>query len=207
MKSIPDHAVIRISEIWNKAAMADFPLHTRATAPFEAKPILDQAGQAMGYIPALLAQMAEAPALLEGYAALSAIFRKTGFSPAEQQLILLVVSVEHESHYCAPAHTVRARDADLDEDHIAAARERRPIADPRLEALRAFTVRLVRERGFVADADLDAFLAAGFTRANALEIVLAVGLKTLSNYVNHIAETPLDPPLIADAFAAGRRVA
>ncbi|MFZ5670594.1 MAG: carboxymuconolactone decarboxylase family protein [Pseudomonadota bacterium] len=187
--------------------MADFPLHTRATAPFEAKPILDQAAQAMGYVPALLAQMAEAPALLEGYTTLSAIFRRSGFSPAEQHLILLAVSVEHDSHYCAPAHTVRARDADLDETHIVATRERRPIGDARLEALRAFTVRLVRERGFVADADLDAFLAAGFTRANALEIVLAIGLKTLSNYVNHIAETPLDPPLVADAFVAGRRVA
>ncbi|MDP1630015.1 MAG: carboxymuconolactone decarboxylase family protein [Caulobacter sp.] len=187
--------------------MADFPLHSRATAPFEAKPILEQAGQAMGYIPALLAQMAEAPALLEGYAALSAIFRKTGFTAQEQQLVLLTVSVENDSHYCTPAHTVRARDADLDADVIAAIREGRPITAPRFEALRRFTILMIRDRGFVADADLDAFTGAGFTRANALEIILAVGLKTLSNYVNHIAETPLDPPMIADAFAAGRRVA
>jgi alkylhydroperoxidase family enzyme len=66
---------------------------------------------------------------------------------------------------------------------------------------------MIRERGFVADADLEAFMAAGFTRANAMEIILAVGLKTLSNYVNHIAETPLDPPLVADAFTAGRHAA
>ena len=185
--------------------MAQFPLHTRATAPFEAKPILDQAAQTMGYVPALLAQMAEAPALLEGYAALSAIFRKTGLSPAEQQLVLLTASVEHDSHYCTPAHTVRARDAAIDEATLDAVRAGRPVADPRLEALRAFTVRMIRDRGFLADADLDAFVAAGFTRANALEIILAVGLKTLSNYVNHIAETPLDPPLVADAVE--RRVA
>ncbi len=185
--------------------MAQFPLHTRATAPFEAKPILDQAGQAIGYVPALLAQMAEAPALLEGYAALSAIFRKTGFTPAEQQLVLLTASVEHDSHYCTPAHTVRARAAAIDEATLTAVRAGRPVADPRLEALRLFTVRMIRERGFLADADLDAFVAAGFTRANALEIILAVGLKTLSNYVNHLAETPLDPPLVADAV--GRRVA
>ena len=133
--------------------MAQFPLHTRATAPFEAKPILDQAGQAIGYVPALLAQMAEAPALLEGYAALSAIFRKTGFTPAEQQLVLLTASVEHDSHYCTPAHTVRARAAAIDEATLAAVRAGRPVADPRLEALRLFTVRMIRERGFLADAD------------------------------------------------------
>lgn len=187
--------------------MADFPLHTRATAPFAAKPILEEAGRTIGYIPNLVAQMAEAPALLEGYASLAAIFRKTDFTARERALILLAVSVEHDSHYCTPAHTVRARDAALDADAIEAVRERRPLVDPKLEALRTFTVKMVRERGFLADADIAAFEAAGFTRANALEIILAVGLKTLSNYVNHIAETPLDPPLVADAFAAGRRAA
>ena len=205
MTVMPDHGIIATRREAHKRRMAQFPLHTRATAPFEAKPILDQAAQTMGYVPALLAQMAEAPALLEGYAALSAIFRKTGLSPAEQQLVLLTASVEHDSHYCTPAHTVRARDAAIDEATLAAVRAGRPVADPRLEALRAFTVRMIRDRGFLADADLDAFVAAGFTRANALEIILAVGLKTLSNYVNHIAETPLDPPLVADAVE--RRVA
>jgi alkylhydroperoxidase family enzyme len=188
-------------------AMADFPLHTRATAPFASKPIMEEANRTLGYVPNLVAQMAEAPALLEGYATLSAIFRKADFSPGERALILLAVSVEHDSHYCTPAQTVRARDTELDEASIAAIRARRPLADKRLEALRSFTVRMIQDRGFIADADLDAFLAAGFTRANAMEIILAIGLKTLSNYVNHIAETPLDPPLVADAFAAGRRAA
>jgi alkylhydroperoxidase family enzyme len=102
---------------------------------------------------------------------------------------------------------VRAREAKLDAATIAAVRARGPVADARLEALRAFTVRMVQTRGFVADAELAAFEAAGFARANAMEIILAVGLKTLSNYVNHIAETPLDPALEADAFAPSRRVA
>lgn len=179
--------------------MADFPLHTRATAPFAAKPVLEQVARTTGYIPALLAQMAEAPALLNGYVSLLAHFGESGFTPAEQQLVLLTVSVEHDSHYCTPAHTVRARAAALDEAAIAAIRARRPLDDPRLETLRSFAIRMVRERGFLADADIAAFEAAGFTRANVLEIVLAVGLKTLSNYVNHLAETPLDPPLLADA--------
>lgn len=187
--------------------MIQFPLHTRATAPFEAKPFLDQAAQSLGYVPALLAQMAEAPALLEGYASLSAIFRKSSFTPPEQQLVLLTVSVEHDSRYCTPAHAARARQVELDEDAIEDARAGLPLADPRLEALRRFTIHMVQDRGVVAEADMAAFLKAGFTRANALEVILAVGLKTLSNYVAHVAQTPLDPPMLTDALTVGRRVA
>jgi alkylhydroperoxidase family enzyme len=207
MDMVRNDSVIAAQTSAHGPAMADFPLHTRATAPFASKPIMEEANRTLGYVPNLVAQMAEAPALLEGYATLSAIFRKADFSPGERALILLAVSVEHDSHYCTPAHTVRARDTELDEASIAAIRARRPLADKRLEALRSFTVRMIQDRGFIADADLEAFLAAGFTRANAMEIILAIGLKTLSNYVNHIAETPLDPPLVADAFAAGRRAA
>ena len=207
MDVVRNDSIIAAQASAHGPAMADFPLHTRATAPFASKPIMEEANRTLGYVPNLVAQMAEAPALLEGYATLSAIFRKADFSPTERALILLAVSVEHDSHYCTPAHTVRARDTELDEASIAAIRARRPLAHDRLEALRTFTVRMIQDRGFIADADLDAFLAAGFTRANAMEIILAIGLKTLSNYVNHIAETPLDPPLVADAFAAGRRAA
>jgi alkylhydroperoxidase family enzyme len=185
--------------------MTDFPIHTRATAPFASKPFLEQARSNLGYVPALVAQMAESPQLLEGYVSLSTIFGKSTFTPAEQQLVLLTISVENDSHYCTPAHTRRARHAALPEPDINSIRDRRPMPDARAEALRQFCIRMVRERGFLADADVSAFLAAGFTRAQALDVVLAVGLKTMSNYLNHLAETPLDPPLTADAI--DRRVA
>lgn len=207
MGMIANGGIIPATRLRHLPVMTDFPLHTRATAPFEAKPLLDQAGQSLGYVPALLAQMAEAPALLEGYAALGAIFRKSGFSAAEQQLVLLTVAVEHRSRYCTPAHAARARSAELDEDIIDAVRREQPIADPRLETLRGFIIRMIRSEGALPDSEIDAFLKAGFSRANALEIVLAIGLKTLSTYTATIARTPLDPPLIAEAFAVGRRVA
>lgn len=184
------------------AAMADFPLHTRATAPSASKPFIEQAQATTGYVPALVGQMAESPQLLEGYFALSAIFAKSSLTRTEQQLVLLAVSVEHDSHYCTPAHAMRARAAALPEADIRTIRDRRPLPDPRLEALRAFTVRMVRERGFLSDAEIAAFIAAGFTRAQALDVVLAVGLKTMSNYVNHLAETPLDPPFANEAQVA-----
>jgi len=81
---------------------------------------------------------------------------------------------------------------------VAAIREDRPIADPALEALRRFTVAVVRSRGYSSAAETRDFLAAGHGPQQVLEVVLGVGMKTLSNYANHIAGTPLDA-----AFGAG----
>jgi len=187
--------------------MSEFAIHSRATAPFAAKPFLEEASASLGYVPALLGQMAESPQLLEAYSVTSAIFRKSTFTEAEQQLVLLTISVEHDSQYCTPAHTRRARQAGLAEPDIRAIRDRRPLSDPRLDSLRIFAIRMVRERGFLTDGEVAAFLTAGFTRAQVLDVVLAVGIKTLSNYVNHLAETPLDPPLTPDALVNDQRVA
>ncbi|MBB6350003.1 carboxymuconolactone decarboxylase family protein [Nonomuraea muscovyensis] len=66
-------------------------------------------------------------------------------------------------------------------------------ARPMLEAARRLTQAMVARRGWVDDDEIEAFLAAGYTRRNVLDIVLGVGMKTLSNYTNHIAHTPLDP--------------
>ena len=92
--------------------------------------------------------------------------------------------------YCTAGHTYLARAAKLDEAAIQALRSSQPIADARLEALRGFAESVVRERGFVGDAAVDAFLAAGFTRENVLEVITIVATKTISNYVNHITHTP-----------------
>jgi alkylhydroperoxidase family enzyme len=182
----------------------DFPLHNWTTAPAGSRATLERVGKELGYVPALLAQMAESPAVLEAYGTLSAIFRRSALAPVEQQIVLLTVSVENASHYCTPAHALRAREASLDEAGVAAIRQGRPLADPRQEALRTLTIRIVRKHGVVSDSELEEFVTAGFTRANILEVILAVGLKTLSNYVAFVARTPLDPPMAAEAFAAGR---
>ena len=56
---------------------------------------------------------------------------------------------------------------------------------------------MVEKRGWVSAIDAENFLAAGYTKANILDVILAVSFKTLSNYTNHVAETPLD-----EAFSA-----
>ena len=187
--------------------MTSFPVHTLDTAPAASRPFMEGAQKAFGLLPNLIGEFAESPAVVEGYLALAGAYQKSGFSPLEREIVLISASVENECHYCVAAHTTVTQGQRLDQSVIAAVRERRPIADPRHEALRQFTIRVVQSRGFVTDAQVEAFLAAGYTRANVLEVVLGVGLKTISNYVNHIAETPLDAPFRANAWTPAPRAA
>ena len=75
---------------------------------------------------------------------------------------------------------------------IEAFRESKPIPDERLAALHGFATAVVEKRGRVSEAEVEAFIDAGFTKAQVLEVVLAVSLSTFTNYTNHIANVPLD---------------
>ena len=173
--------------------MNDFPYHTIETAPKDAKPILEAAEKAFGMTPNLLRKMAEAPALLEGYWQLKDIFDKSSLSPIEQQIVLITASASNSCTYCVGVHSVLADMVKVPSEATEALLNGQPIPDVRLEALRQFTQSMVENRGWVPEAEVQAFLDAGFTRAQILEVVLGVGFKTLSNYTNHLVESELDP--------------
>lgn len=178
-----------------------YPLHTAATAPEAARPILEGTRKAFGFVPNLLATMANAPALLEGYIALGRLFDQSSLNATQRQVVLLAVSRENTCEYCVAAHTAIAGMQKVPATVVAAIRDGRDIADPALEALRRFTVTVVRSRGNPTEAEVAAFLAAGHTAQQVLEVVLGVGMKTLSNYTNHIAATPLDAAFAPVAWA------
>ncbi|WP_435101846.1 carboxymuconolactone decarboxylase family protein [Arhodomonas sp. AD133] len=177
--------------------MATFPLHTTDTAPAAARERLEAVQSRMGFIPNLFGQLAESPAALEAYQALTDILGRTSFSPAEQQIILLSASVENGCEFCVAAHTAGARKANAPETVVDAIRDGDSVPDERLGALATFTQRVVRDRGWVDEATIEDFLAAGFTRENVLEVLVGISLKTLSNYANHITGTPLNEEIAA----------
>lgn len=180
--------------------MANFTLHDETTAPEGARTKLEATRKSLGFIPSLYAVFAENPAILEAYATLGNIFARAGLTPLEQQVVTIAASVENECHFCVAAHSTISKGQGLDMDVIAALRDDRPIDDDRLEALRRFTRQVVTQRGFVADADVDAFIAAGYDRAAVLGVILGVSLKVLSNYTNHVAETPVNEQFQAHAW-------
>lgn len=182
--------------------MLDLTLHTRETAPAGAVEAIDAAQKAYGFVPHLIANLANAPAAARAYMAVADAFEGSSLSAREQQLVLLATSFENRCHYCMAAHSVVADMVGLPDHVIASVREGTEISDhPRLEALRAFTASVVRNRGWVPEEDLDAFLDAGFDTAAVLEVLTGVTLKTLSNYMNHLAATPVDEQFEAAQWA------
>ncbi len=172
--------------------MTAFTLHTVETAPDAAKDQLAAIEKGWKFIPNLHRTLAESPVTLKAYDTLFDLVSKSSFTPAEQQVAYLAINVLNECEYCTSGHSVLAKMSGVDAATIEALREGKPLADARLQALRGFAEAVVRERGFVGDAAVDAFLAAGFTKAQVLEVVLIVATKTISNYTNHITHTPLD---------------
>lgn len=175
--------------------MTTFETHTIETAPEASRGVMEAAKGNYGFLPNLIGVLAESPAAVEGYVTLSGILDKSSLDAAERQLLLLTISAANGCDYCVAAHTMGARAAGLDEAVIEAIRDGRPIPDGRLAALNAFALALNEKRGWASDEDVAAFLGAGYTKAHVLDVVLAATLKTLSNYTNHIAGTPLDGAL------------
>lgn len=185
-------------------AMTAFTLHTVDTAPDAAKDQLAAIEKGWKFIPNLHRTLAESPVTLQAYDTLFDLVSKSGFTPVEQQVAYLAINVLNTCEYCTSGHSALAKMAGVDADTIEALREGKPLADARLQALRSFAEDVVRERGFVGGAAVDAFLAAGFTRAQVLEVVLIVATKTISNYTNHITGTPLDGFMAQTRWVAPR---
>ncbi|MEE8514358.1 MAG: carboxymuconolactone decarboxylase family protein [Gammaproteobacteria bacterium] len=181
--------------------MRKFDVHTRDTAPAKSAESLRNKEEAFGFIPNLVGILAESPAALNGYVTLGQIFDESSFSPTERQIVLLAASRFNECRYCVAAHSVVADLQEVPADVIAAIRNDQPIADNKLEALRTFTTAVVEERGWVTEDDTAAFLAAGYSKAQILEVILGISFKTLSNYVDHVADTPLDEAFAPKAWA------
>ncbi|MCA0930115.1 carboxymuconolactone decarboxylase family protein [Ruegeria profundi] len=174
--------------------MSTFTHHSIETAPDAAKPMLQQAVKDYGMLPGLYQVMSSSPELLESYFKLHELFERTALSVVERNVVWLTINVEHACHYCVPAHTAIAKMQGVDDAIISALRDERPLEDSRLEALRQFTLTLVRARGNAPKEDVDAFLASGFEPRAILDILVGLAQKVLSNYTNHLAETPVDAP-------------
>jgi len=159
-----------------------------------ARAVLETARQKLGMIPNMYAYMANAPGLLETYRTGYELFRgRSGFSPVEQEVIFLSISYENECEYCMAAHSFLAdMQSKVPSEVTEALRKGTEIPDTRLRALSRFTRVLVQKRGRPAQTDLDLFRAAGYTDVQVLQIILAIGVKTLSNYANHLCGTEVD---------------
>ncbi|MDG5491587.1 carboxymuconolactone decarboxylase family protein [Psychroserpens sp. SPM9] len=172
--------------------MTTLKIHNIETAPEGSKTLLENSQKAFGRIPGLHGVLAGAPQILEGYQKLHELFTQTSFNEEELTVVWQTINVEHACHYCVPAHTGIAKMMKVEDGITEALRNETPLENEKLEALRTMTLTIVRNRGHVTQDDLDRFYAAGYGEQQVLEIILGLSQKTISNYVNHIANTPVD---------------
>ncbi|PWR12886.1 alkylhydroperoxidase [Micromonospora acroterricola] len=175
--------------------MPVFTAHTAETAPAAARPTIEGVRRRFGFLPAPVALMAESPQLLAGFLTANAGFEQTALEPLEREVVVLAVATTNECHVCVALHTGTLTRLGAATELITALRAGAPLPEPRLEALRRFTLAVLDHRGAVPDDQLGEFLAAGYQPRHALDVVLGVGTYTISTFANRLTRAPLDPPL------------
>lgn len=181
-----------------RTALLEMKPETLDSATGDAQTLLAGAKAKLGFLPNMYGYMAKLPPVLGGYLTSYDAFRtQSGFAPAEQETVFLTISRVNGCTYCTAAHSMIAdKKSGVPADSLAALRAGEDLPDAKLQAVASFTEAMVISRGNPGKDAVDAFLAAGYGEQQVLGVVLAIACKTFSNYVNHLAGTPVD-----DVFA------
>ncbi|MCK4945348.1 MAG: carboxymuconolactone decarboxylase family protein [Alphaproteobacteria bacterium] len=172
--------------------MTAFTIHTAETAPENSKVILKNIECKLGFVPNIMAEMAESPALLKGFSELSTAAATCSLSPTEVEVVQMTISSMNNCTYCLAAHKTMAGKNGVSNDVLDCLCNDTPLNDPKLEALRTFSQNMLKKMGWIDENDLAAFTEAGYTKAQAMEVLLNLSVAVITNYANHITKTPLD---------------
>ncbi len=166
------------------------------------KDILDGTKAKMGFVPNMYRTMGNSAGYLDSYVHGYKAFRQSsGFTAPEQEIVFLVISGANGCNYCTAAHSMIANKvAKLDESLLEAIRNGHAMADEKLQALAHFTWHVMDSRGLITKDEAAAFFAAGYSEQHILDVILAISVKTLSNYANHVFHTDLDTEFAAYEF-------
>ena len=179
--------------------MTMFTRHTIESAPAASRRPMTAVMTKWGYLPAAVGLLAESPEALDGFLRLSAAFDGCTLDPVAREVVIMTVVVRNGCHLCRTIHTARLAALGADPDLTAALRSGEPLGEGRLEAVRAFTVRVLDTAGQPGEESMTEFLGHGFTRRNALEVVLGIGAYTLTTLANRLTGAPVDEELRAFA--------
>ncbi|WP_420571549.1 carboxymuconolactone decarboxylase family protein [Kordia sp.] len=172
--------------------MSTLKIHNIETAPIGSKASLEQSVKAYGMLPGLHGVLASSPKTLEAYKTIHELFTQTSFNAEELTVVWQSINVEHGCHYCVPAHTGIAHTMKVDPNLTEALRNEENMPTEKLQVLKDTTLSIVRNRGKITDSEIERFYAVGYGEQQILEIILGLAQKTISNYTNHIANTPVD---------------
>lgn len=169
-----------------------FTLHTMDSAPEAAREQLQHSARAFGWVPNLHRVLAESPVALEAYKFLHDAFQATSFDATELTVVWQTINHDNQCSYCLPAHFMIANMMKVDAAVVTALRENTVLPNEKLEVLRQVTRALLLDRGHLSEGQIRQFREVGYGNQQLLEILVGLAQKTISNYTNHLADTPLD---------------
>jgi uncharacterized peroxidase-related enzyme len=173
--------------------MSRLPQLVPSSATGEVQELFNSVQKKLGMVPNMMRAMANSPGVLEGYLQFSNSISRGSLTAKQRQQIALAVSQDNGCDYCLAAHSTIARSVGLTADQIRDSRHSRAV-DGKTNALLQFVHKVVAQRGYVDDQDVDGLREFGFTDADITEVVAHVALSVLTNYFNIVAGTDIDFP-------------
>ncbi len=177
------------------------------SAAEESRPVMQAVKEKYGFLPNLFGVFSHSPAAAEAYASIGKALEKAALDPAEQQVVFLTVSAKNGCDYCVAAHSTLAKSTDMSDEVLEALRSGEELPDERLQAVSRFAAAMRDHQGWVPEDELKAFEKAGYSERHVLDVITILAMKTLSNYTNHLAGTPLDAAFADQAWEGGRHAA
>lgn len=181
--------------------MPRIPALNPATAEGEARDLMEAVRKNIGMVPNLMRTMANQPAVLNAYVQFGEALSKGAFDAKTREAIALTVAGANSCDYCASAHSAISGMLKVHTDEIAANLAGQSL-DGKLDAALNFTDIVVSKRGMVSNEDIRDIKAAGYGDSDIVEIIANVALNTMTNYINHVAETEIDFPAVKTRAAA-----
>jgi uncharacterized peroxidase-related enzyme len=165
--------------------------------PAAALPLLDAVNKQLGVVPNLMKLIGNSPAALQGYLSLNGALAKGALGAKTGERIALAIAEFNACGYCLSAHSYLGKNVAKLSDADMAANRKGTSTDAKAAAAVHFARRVAQERGHVSDADIQAVKTAGYGNAEIIEMVLHVALNILTNYVNEVAQTEIDFPVVS----------
>jgi AhpD family alkylhydroperoxidase len=163
-----------------------FTEHTLETAPPASRRLMEATAKQLGHVPPAMARLAESPEMLSGFLKATGIFDQTTLDPIAREVVVMTIAARNGCQVCIGMHSQTLAALGAEPALVTALRDQEPLGDGRLEAIRTFTLQLLASTGAVADDELEAFVAHGYTPRNALEVVLGIGTYTMSTFANRL---------------------
>ena len=174
--------------------MTTYEAQTPETAPEKSRGAMQRLKSSAGMVPNLAARMSTSPTLIEAFVTLREIVQAGTLDAKERETLGLTNAIENGCEWCVAFHSFVALKLGVAPAAVEQLRAGKDPADPRLSALARFSRQLIARRGRLDRAELDAFVAAGFSKEQALEVVAALAVSLLANYAGNFVDPELDPP-------------